>query len=72
MRVASAVRSTSERDAPAACSTTSWEFDVIDAAILGRLTETGVRHWLIGAMGLAARGYARYTADIDLLTDEGF
>ena len=41
---------------------------VIDQAVLARLNERGVAYCLIGAAALSARGYARFSADIDLLT----
>jgi hypothetical protein len=40
---------------------------VIDARILSRLEEKGVASCLIGAAALAVHGYARYSADVDLL-----
>lgn len=40
---------------------------MIDPRILRRLEERGVPSCLIGAAALAVHGYARYSADIDLL-----
>lgn len=38
--------------------------------ICGSLSDNGVPHALIGAMAMALYGLPRYTADIDLLSDE--
>ena len=43
---------------------------MIDRDITGRLEELGIRYAVIGAVGLAAHGWSRYTADVDLLTLE--
>jgi hypothetical protein len=43
---------------------------VIDPRILRRLEESGVSSCLIGAAALAAHGYARYSADVDLLVSD--
>lgn len=41
---------------------------MIDVAVVTRLDGERVPFCLIGAMALAARGYARFTSDVDLLT----
>lgn len=41
---------------------------MIDRRLVTFLQEQQVRYCLIGAAGLAVRGWARYSADIDLLT----
>ena len=43
---------------------------MVDPAILTRLRDRQVRHCLIGATALAAHGYARFTADVDILADD--
>jgi hypothetical protein len=41
---------------------------VVDPKLLAHLESKKLRYCLIGATALAARGYARFTADFDLLT----
>jgi hypothetical protein len=41
---------------------------VLDAAVLQHLEVSGVEYCVIGGIALAAHGYGRYTADVDLLT----
>ncbi|MFO0984392.1 MAG: hypothetical protein U1E76_22150 [Planctomycetota bacterium] len=41
---------------------------MIDRQLLEHLRQRGVRYCLIGASALAAHGWARFTADVDLLT----
>ncbi|MFN8010874.1 MAG: hypothetical protein U0P81_05665 [Holophagaceae bacterium] len=41
---------------------------MIDGGLLGHLDARGVPFCLIGAAALAAHGFARFTADVDLLT----
>lgn len=41
---------------------------MLDRPLVARLEERGVRFCVIGGIALAAHGYARYTADVDLLT----
>jgi hypothetical protein len=43
---------------------------VLDRDLVDHLERAGVRYCLIGGVALAAHGYARYTADVDLLTME--
>jgi len=43
----------------------------IDPALRERLDRAGVAWCVIGGCALAARGYARFTADVDLLTMDG-
>jgi hypothetical protein len=45
-----------------------WASSVLDRALLGHLDQQRVRYCVIGGIALAAHGYARYTADVDLLT----
>ncbi len=40
----------------------------LDPRVVGRLEHEGVAFCLIGAAALSANGFARYTADLDLLT----
>jgi hypothetical protein len=40
----------------------------LDPQVLGRLEERRISFCLIGAAALSANGFARYTADVDLLT----
>lgn len=42
----------------------------LDPAIAAHLERQGVRYCLIGGFALAAHGYPRYTADVDLLTTD--
>src|SRR5262245_19328566 len=51
-----------------ASSTRCWGSNVIDRQLLDHLQNRGVRFCLIGASALASHGWARYTADVDLLT----
>jgi hypothetical protein len=44
---------------------------VLDRALLAHLEAGGIRFCVIGGIALAAHGYARYTADVDLLTMDG-
>jgi hypothetical protein len=44
---------------------------VLDRGLLGHLERHAVRYCLIGGVALAVHGYARYTADVDLLTMDG-
>lgn len=41
---------------------------MLDRPLVARLEQRGVRFCVIGGLALAAHGYARYTADVDLLT----
>lgn len=41
---------------------------MLDRTLVVRLEERGVRFCVIGGLALAAHGYARYTAAVDLLT----
>jgi hypothetical protein len=41
---------------------------VLDRRLVARLEDGGVRFCVIGGLALAAHGYARYTADVALLT----
>lgn len=41
---------------------------MLDRSLLDHLDRHGVRYCVIGGVALAAHGYARYTADVDLLT----
>jgi hypothetical protein len=43
---------------------------VVDPRLVAHLEAKKLRYCLIGAAALAARGYARFTADIDLLTSD--
>lgn len=40
----------------------------VDSAVLAHLDGRGIRCCLTGAAALAARGYARFTSDVDVLT----
>lgn len=41
---------------------------MLDRTLLGHLESRGIRFCVIGGIALAAHGYARYTADVALLT----
>lgn len=44
---------------------------MLDVRLARLLDERGVRFCVIGAVAMAAHGWARYTADLDLLTMDG-
>jgi hypothetical protein len=68
MRAGCASGSVSVDGGPVAFSTKPSESSVLDRALVKHLQRSGVRHCVIGGVALAAHGYARYTADVDLLT----
>lgn len=43
---------------------------MLDRPLIDHLDRYGIRYCVIGGVALAAHGYARYTADVDLLTME--
>jgi hypothetical protein len=71
MRVECARGYSSSADARAAFSIASSGSTVVDASVVALLDRLGVRFSLIGGVALGAHGFARYTADVDLLTMDG-